>query len=331
MAARGYTYGDGLQIRKDAGSPSPGTISGPVVVYGDVAPNPYGGLGPERMAAGAWGPDVGRQPWTANLMHNRAKEIGETGNGLTLTDSSSALSAEIVLPDSDPGRETAMLARRGQITGLSGEFDILQQYRADDGVRELVRVAGDAVGVVDRPAYGQSKINIRQAAEQSAIIAGPAGAGKTQRARELLAELTAAGYEPLAADFQSILAALLLLERLPDGRYPERLPNQAYALATVEYLRTAIIRNALENDRPVVATISERPTGARHGALLALFDGRARQEVIDPGIDVVIERLSQGDTISEQCADAMRRWYSDEEVRAALEARRRSRRRRTVI
>ena len=177
--AKGYTFGGELQIRQDAGSPSPGTITGPVVVYGDLAPNPHGGLGPERMAAGAWGPDVDRQPWQANLMHNRAKEVARTGDGLTLTDNSAALLAEIVLQDAPVGQETAFLARRGELRGLSAEFDILGQYRADDGVRELVRVAGDAVGLVDRPAYGQSTIQIRQAEEASTIIAGPSGAGKT--------------------------------------------------------------------------------------------------------------------------------------------------------
>ena len=331
MAGKGYTYGDGLQVRQDAGSPSPGTISGPVVVYGDVAPSPHGGLGPERMAAGAWGPDVDRQPWTANLMHNRRKELGATGDGLTLTDSSSALLAEIILPDTDPGRETAMLARRGDVRGLSAEFDILQQYRGNDGVRDVVRVAGDAVGVVDRPAYGQSKINIRQAADASTIIAGPVAAGKTQRARELLAELTAQGFEPFAADFQSLLAAILLLERLPSGRYPERLAEQVYALAMVESLRTTMTRFALADERPVVATISERPGGARYNSLLALFNGQAQVEILDPGIDVVTQRLAAPDgTISDQCADAMRRWYADDEVRAALDARRRPRRRMVI-
>ena len=52
-------------------------------------------------------------------------------------------------------------------------------------------------------------------------ISGPAGSGKTQEARRLL---DAAAGPMLAADFQSILAALLLLERLPNGRYPNRNP-----------------------------------------------------------------------------------------------------------
>ena len=164
MPERRYTYGGELQIRQDAGSPSPGTISGAIVVYGDVAPNPFGGLGPERMAAGAWGPDVERQAWTANLMHNARQDLGGTPTGeLRLTDSDTALTATLVLPDTEPGRQTAMLARKGVLRGLSGEFDIVNQYLGSDGVRTVVRAAGDAVGVVDRPAYGQSQIQIRQA------------------------------------------------------------------------------------------------------------------------------------------------------------------------
>ena len=117
----------------------------------------------ERMLAGAWGPDVDRQPWTVNLMHNRRQQVGATGDGLTILDSDTALLAEIILPDSELGRETAYLARNGKVRGLSGEFEILQQYLAVDGVRNVARVAGDAIGLVDSPAYRQSTLNIRQA------------------------------------------------------------------------------------------------------------------------------------------------------------------------
>ena len=154
---------------------------------------------------------------------------------------------------------------------------------------------------------------------------------KAQRARELLAELAAAGYEPVAADFQSIYAALLLLERLPDGRYPERLDVQSYILAMVEFLRTAMIRNALEDDRPVVVTISEPPSGARHAALLALFGGQARQETIDPGLEIILDRLAVDGVVSDSCIDAAGRWFGREVVEQAVTNRPRTRRRRMVL
>ena len=330
-----YTYTDGLQIRQDAGTPSPGTVSGHVIVYGDVAPSPYGGAGPERMVRGVWGRDVEQQHWYANTMHNHLKDLGSTRTGeLRLTDSSSALSAELVLNDDDTGREAAMLARRGVLKGLSSEFDIMAQVMGQDGVRDVVRAAGAGVAVVDKPAYRQSQLNIRQAQSESTIIAGPAGGGKTQRARVLIAELRAAGLEPFAADVQSLLAALLLLERLPDGRYPERLDDQQYTLAMVEYLRTTLIRQALEDDRPVVVTISEPPGRPRYVALLALFGGQAKEETIDPGIDVIVERLSGPDgTISDQCAEAADRYYGPGSIREYIDnrsAENRRRRRRVV-
>ena len=170
MPERRYTYGGELQYREAAaGSLSPGTITGPVVVYGDVATAVA--LGPERMLPGVWGNDVDRQDWTANLMHQPRKLLARTGGGgLTLTDSSRALSAELVLPPTPDGYETAYLARKGIVRGLSAEFDIVAQDHATDGVRNVRLAAGDAIGVVDRPAYRKSQIEIRRAEIETAQI-----------------------------------------------------------------------------------------------------------------------------------------------------------------
>ena len=63
------------------------------------------------------------------------------------------------------------------------------------------------------------------------LISGPAGSGKSAAARRLLREAS----EPtVAADFQSIVAAVLLQERGPDGKYPLR-PD--YVLPLAEYVR----------------------------------------------------------------------------------------------
>ena len=250
-----YSYGgDNLQIRQDAGSSSPGTINGTVIVYGDVAPTPYGGAGPERMVRGVWGRDVETQPWGCNVMHNHLKDLGSTRTGeLRLTDSSTALSAELVLNDDEHGRECAMLARRGVLKGLSSEFDIVTQLMGADGVRDVVRAAGVGLAVVNRPAYGKSQLSIRQAQAESTIIAGPAGAGKSQRARVLLRELRDAGLQPFAADVQSLLAALLLLERLPDGRYPK-----------VWTISNTPSHGGISAHHPDTAGVGKRPTHHRH-------------------------------------------------------------------
>ena len=104
------------------------------------------------------------------------------------------------------------------------------------------------------------------------LISGPAGAGKTQQARGIIDD---GGAPVVAADFQSLLAALLLLERQPDGRYPERLRMQAYALPMAEYLRQTIITLAARNGVDVVVTNSDGQGARRKTLLDALRPGAA--------------------------------------------------------
>ena len=63
----------------------------------------------------------------------------------------------------------------------------------------------------------------------------------------------------VAADFQALLVALLLLERDPEtGRYPARLDSQAaWLLPMVEAIRQTVITFAQEREIDVVATNSD--------------------------------------------------------------------------
>ena len=101
------------------------------------------------------------------------------------------------------------------------------------------------------------------------LISGPAGAGKTKEARRLLE----AAIEPMvAADFQTLLAALLLLVRLPDGRFPQRQESQAsWLLPLTEYLRMTIIGAAQDRGVDVVSTNSDGSPDRR--ALLSVQAG----------------------------------------------------------
>ena len=138
------------------------------------------------------------------------------------------------------------------------------------------------------------------------LLSGPAGAGKTALARELLNQFQQPG---VAADFQSIYAALLLLVRDDSGRYPQRRATHSHALAITEYLRRAAITVALENEVEIVVTNSDGdPT--RRNFLLAQMGPGAIERVIDPGVDVVRERLADVDgLLSVQCGDAINRWF----------------------
>ena len=118
-------------------------------------------------------------------------------------------------------------------------------------------------------------------------ISGPAGSGKTQEARRLL---DAAAGPMLAADFQSILAALLLLERLPNGRYPNRNPAQAaWLLPMVEAVRQTVITIATDREIDVVTTNSDG-SPARRAFLLSRLGPGSVETILDPGIDVVTQR-----------------------------------------
>ena len=140
------------------------------------------------------------------------------------------------------------------------------------------------------------------------LLSGPAGAGKTQEARRLLD--VAAG--PLVvADFQAVYATLILQERLSSGRYPPRNPaHAAYLLPLAEYTRQAIITGAAEMDVDVITTNSDG-SPERRAYLLSRLGPGALETVLDPGFDVITQRLSRPDgTISEQCVEARGRWYN---------------------
>ena len=113
----------------------------------------------------------------------------------------------------------------------------------------------------------------------------------------------------MAADFQTLLAALTLLERQPDGRYPQRRESQAsWLLPLTEYLRMAIIGAAQTRGVGVVTTNSDG-SPERRALLLSRLGPGAVERVNDPGIDIVTERLSVEGTLSDPCRDAINRWY----------------------
>ena len=113
----------------------------------------------------------------------------------------------------------------------------------------------------------------------------------------------------VAADFQTLLAALTLLERQADGRFPQRRESQAsWLLPLTEYLRMAVIGAAQDRGVDVVSTNSDG-SPERRALLLSRLGRGATERVIDPGIQIVTERLSVNGTLSDQCRDAIQRWH----------------------
>lgn len=137
------------------------------------------------------------------------------------------------------------------------------------------------------------------------LLSGPAGAGKSQLARE---ELAARDLPTVAADFQSIVVALLLLERGADGRYPIR---PEWVLPLAEYTRRAVVTGAVNRDIGVVLTNSDGSDTRRRFLLEQLGPG-ATERIIDPGREIVSARLADAATgeLDPECEGAINRWYA---------------------
>ena len=110
-------------------------------------------------------------------------------------------------------------------------------------------------------------------------------------------------------EFQDLYAGLLGIRRNPEtGRYPPRRPQDSYALPMAEYLRQAPITGAIAQELDIVLTNSDG-NADRRAFLLGRLGPTASERVIDPGIEVVTERLSVDGTLDPDCASAIQRWF----------------------
>ena len=137
------------------------------------------------------------------------------------------------------------------------------------------------------------------------LLSGPAGGGKSQLSRDLLRNAT----EPtVQADFQSIVVALLGLERGPNGKYPVR---PEWILGLAEAVRQSVVSFATAREISIIITNSDG-SPVRRASLLARLVPGSIERVVDPGIDVVSARLADEITgaLSDDCNDAVNRWYS---------------------
>ena len=75
-----------------------------------------------------------------------------------------------------------------------------------------------------------------------------------------------------------------------------------------EAIRQTIITIAVDRDIDVVATNSDG-SPERRGFLLSRLGPGATETVLDPGINVVTDRLSVDGVLSDDCGNAINRWY----------------------
>ena len=139
------------------------------------------------------------------------------------------------------------------------------------------------------------------------LISGPAGANKSAAARELL---SVASVPTIMIEFQDLYATVLGIRRNPEtGRYPPRRPQDAYALPMAEYLRQAAITGAITQELDIVLTNSDGDADRRQ-FLLGRLGPTASERIIDPGIEIVEQRLAVNGVLDPDCQRALDRWFT---------------------
>ena len=153
-----YRYAD-LEVRQ--GDNGETIATGTVIRYGDVA---------ELL----WFTEEFRAGWCknaddlmyANRMHNRDQPLANTLDGLTIKDDSDRMTSEVVLPDTNAGRDAAVELDKKLLRGMSLEFLVTKDeydYKKDHRVVVEGRMFG--FGIVDRPAYPDSVAQVKRAQE----------------------------------------------------------------------------------------------------------------------------------------------------------------------
>ena len=139
------------------------------------------------------------------------------------------------------------------------------------------------------------------------LIEGPAGGGKSG----LATEMRAAGEIDLIADTTALWVALTGVRRDPaTGRYPVR-PDDDPALGAARYLKETAVHHGLRENLNVAVTASERGTAEKWGAIASRYDAPLSVTTVDPGLDVVTDRLADPETgvLSDECNAAIGRWF----------------------
>lgn len=177
---------------------SPGTIEGYAAVFyrpGDPATEfeLMPGRIVERIDPAAFA-DLARDDVRCLFDHASDKILGRNTSGtLELDVDSIGLHYRCTLPNTTAGRDVAESIRRGDITGSSFQFDVIEQeWTERDGeptIRTLKKLRSFDVGPVTFPAYEATTTGVRSdraAAELEQIQAARRAAERRHRRRRIL-------------------------------------------------------------------------------------------------------------------------------------------------
>ena len=133
-------------------------ITGTVMVYGDRAD--IAGIFKESFMPGAFE----HSDTILNLQHQRTKPVSREGAGMVLDGGGNKLSMRAEIAKTRDGDEAIELVQARILQGLSVEFRAIDEEWHRDGAERIIRRAKlSGLALVDRPAYPQSSVDIRQA------------------------------------------------------------------------------------------------------------------------------------------------------------------------
>ena len=142
-----------VEFRQDTAN---GLITGTVMKYGDVAH--VGRTYHERFMPGS----IEYDDVVLNLLHDRQQPVARLGAGLDLQETPKLLEARIELPQTTFGRRARELINAKIVRGLSAEF-LSKVESFEGGMRVIKRAELLGIGLVDRPAYPASTLDVRSA------------------------------------------------------------------------------------------------------------------------------------------------------------------------
>lgn len=141
-----------LEIRQEGGKLY---AEGAVIMYGDKAK--IGGGYTETFAPGSM---AVAEFVRANRMHNPHLLLGNSTSGVEVERRSEGVFVSVPLPDTTDGRDTRVMIQDGILNGFSGEFRTHEQSWQGGTHRTILHATLHGVGIVDKAAYGMSKMQL---------------------------------------------------------------------------------------------------------------------------------------------------------------------------
>lgn len=150
----------GIELRASASGP--GTLSGYGIVYNEWSDD-LGGFR-EIVMPGAATKTLAESPDIRSALDHGPLLARTRSKTLKLTEDDYGVRYEIDLPDTQVGRDTAEMVRRGDIWGSSFSFRAIRdRYYGENNEtrRELLEVQVFEMGPVADPAYPQTSVSLR--------------------------------------------------------------------------------------------------------------------------------------------------------------------------